>query len=346
MKRRLRLASLSLGAMCVGALIQSNSAVLAAESAGQGGARYQAAKREGVVNIWGTNAEDFAWIPAAFNAIYPGIKVEIDTDLNVASKVILEDRAGRHETDVVWNSEALVAPLIERNLLVDDEWEALGVRREDIGARGHMAITSSMAFAVAYRTDGAAPVEGPKRWKDLLDSRFRGKMAAGPLLFARLCAALGAFDKPDEWTKYAEEFHRTTSTLWTNDLLEETIKTGERQYVVGMPYYLAERWKAQGLPIEVTIPEPVFITQFGSVVMRKAPHPNAARLLAAWLSSPAGRAAREHALLAVDLRPSSSHPQAKKLRDSGKILYIDNDAAMERRNNLIPTMDRIISGVK
>lgn len=346
MKRRFRLVPLSLGAiLCAGALIQDSS-VLAAESTVQGDARYQAAKREGVVTILGTNAEDLTWISAAFNAVYPGIKVEVTTDLNVASKVILEDRGGRHETDVVWNSEALVAPLIERNLLVGNEWESLGVRREDVGARGHMAITSSMAYAVAYRTNAVTPVEGPRHWKDLLDGRFRGKTAASPLLFARLCAALGAFEKPDEWTKFAEEFHRTTGTLWTNDLLEAQITSGERSYIAGLPSYLAEKWKARGVPIEIVIPEPVFITQFGSVVLREAPHPNAARLLAAWLSSPAGRSARERALFAVDLRPSSSHPQAKKLRDSGKKLYVDNEAAMERRNKLIPEMDRIISGLK
>lgn len=304
------------------------------------------AREEGTVNIWATNAEDIAWIPAAFEKDHPGVSVEIFTDLSVSSRVIIEDRAGRHAVDVVWNSEALVQPLIERDLLVEIEWEALGIPAEDIGADGHMAITNSMTFAVAYRTDLIEPLEAPATWETLTSPTFRGRMAASPFLFARLCAALAAFEGEPKWRDYARLIRHQSETLWTNDLLESTIVSGERTYVVGTANYLAERWKARGLPIEVVIPEPVFIAQFGAAVLRKAPHPNAARLLTRWLASPAGRAARETHLLAIDLRPTSTHPTAEAIRTSGKRLYIDNKSARDRRNNLIPIMDRVLSGAE
>lgn len=306
---------------------------------------HEAAAKEAKVNIWATNAEDLEWIPKAFNALYPDIKVEIFTDLNVASRVITEARAGRNDVDVVWNSEALVRPLIERDLLIDNDWKSLGVSDADVGADGHMAITSSVAFAVAYRTDVVAPSDVPQSWTDLTNPKYRGKMAASPFLFARLCAALGAFETEAAWLTFARNVHDQTKTLWSNDLLEQVITTGERPYVIGTANYLAERWKARGLPVGITLPEPVFVTQFGSVVLRKAPHPSAARLLAAWLASAEGRAAREKALMAVDLRPSSAHPKAAELRVSGKRLYLDTKEAMETRNKLIPQMDRILSGM-
>jgi ABC-type Fe3+ transport system substrate-binding protein len=128
-------------------------------------------------------------------------------------------------------------------------------------------------------------------------------------------------------------------------LLEQTIASGERPYVVGITSYLAEGWKARGVPVEVVLPEPVYVTQFGAVVARHAPHPNAAKLLAVWLSGPQGREARDTAGMGVDLRPSSDHPQALELRASGKRLYVDSEEAREIRNRLIPEMDRIMAGL-
>lgn len=309
-------------------------------------ALHVAAQKEALVNIWATNAEDLNWIPAAFAKTYPGIKVDVYTDLNVASRVISEARGGLNNVDVVWNSEGLIRPLVDRGLLVGDGWQELGVGEADMAADGHMAVTSSVAYAIAYRTDRVAAADVPTKWAQLTEARYRGKMAASPILFARLCAGLGAFEGSEPWLAFARKIHDESQTLWSNDLLEQAIVSGERPYVVATANYLADRWKARGLPVEVVLPEPVFIAHFGSVVMKSAPHPNAARLLAVWLAGPEGKAAREQALFAVDLRPSSDHPKAKELRATGKTLYLDTKDTIDARNKLIPEMDRVFSGLK
>jgi iron(III) transport system substrate-binding protein len=300
------------------------------------GELYRSARNEGAVSIWSLNVEEMQWIPKAFNKAYPGIKVEIVTDLNIVSRVVTEARARRYAADVIWNSEASVQPLIERELLVRGGWEQFGVRKENVGADGHMLITSSAAYAVAYRKDRVSPTDVPKTWNDLADPKYRGKLAAGPILFARLTAALAAFEGEKPLLDYAR----------TNDLLQQTITSGERPYVVAVTSHLAEGWKARGAPIEVVLPEPIFVLQFGAVVANHAPHPNAAKLLALWLESPQGRKELEAALLAVDLRPSSNHPKAIELRKTQKRMYVDNKEAMDARNRLIPTMDRIMAGLE
>ncbi len=122
-----------------------------------------------------------------------------------------------------------------------------------------MAITNSSSFAVAYRTDRVKPGDVPKTWAELLDSKYRGKLAVGPFLFARLCAALGAFEGKEKLFAYARQFRAESQTLWTNDLLEQAITSGERPYVAAVPYYFADMWKARGLPVESVLPEPVFV---------------------------------------------------------------------------------------
>ena len=64
---------------------------------------YEKAKTEGEVVIWGTNGREVDWIPGAFAAEWPGIKVNTLGDNDIAPKVIAETRAGRHAVDVYWS---------------------------------------------------------------------------------------------------------------------------------------------------------------------------------------------------------------------------------------------------
>lgn len=305
---------------------------------------YATAKGEKQVNLWGANAEDLNWIKDSFAKEYPGISIRIFTDLNIVARAIAESTAGRNEADVIWNSEALLLPLVERGILAKPKWSTLGVAEENVGAKGHMAYTGSVAYVFAFRTDSKSKITMPDRWEDIDGSQFRGRVAAGPILMGRLIAALGAAGNEDHMLEFSARLKKSANILWTNDLLEQALTTGERQYVAAIPYYFVDRWKAKGLPIDYVFPNPVFITQFGSVVSKTAPHPAAASLLAAWLGGESGRRARRAALQAVDLRANSLDPQALQLRKSGRQLIIDNDELRRRRNALIPKVDRILAG--
>src|SRR5688572_9845702 len=87
---------------------------------------YGAAKAEGEVVIWGTNAKEVDWIPAAFAAEWPGIKVNVLGDNDIAPKIIAETRAGRHAVDVYWSSITGVAPIVQRELPAGIDWSMFG----------------------------------------------------------------------------------------------------------------------------------------------------------------------------------------------------------------------------
>jgi iron(III) transport system substrate-binding protein len=321
------------------------STAIGADSRAGSDALSAAASKEGLVTILGTNADDLNWIPRYFNKEYPGITVRIVTDLNVSARLITEDRAGRHDADVVWTSEALLAPLLERGLMRKLDAGTLKLTELDIGAQGHMAFTSSVTFVVAYNRNLVRPADVPQRWQDLLQPSFRGRMTSSPFLLARLCAALGVYQGEEPLTTFAQKLRSDSAVLWTNDLTEQVLASGERPFAAATAMHFVDRWIANGRPFAYTIPEPVFVTQFGSAVLKQAPHPNAAMLLTAWLSSPQGKQAREEAIYAIDLGPSSRHKKAVELRQSGKKIYYDSDEAREKRNALIPKMDRILSGL-
>jgi ABC-type Fe3+ transport system substrate-binding protein len=305
---------------------------------------YAKAKAEGTVSIWTDDPTDVLWIGPAFAASYPGIKVEYRAPPNTVDRVLADYRAGRNDADLVWTSERLARRLKDADLLANPEWTSFGVSPENIGVHGTMAITSSWMFAVAYRTDLVDQRDVPQRWEQLIGRAYNGRMVATREWFTNMVAGIGAAQSELTWLEYAKRFCEKTNTSWTSSQrqLEQILSSGQRQYAVATRYSLATRWKKKGIPIDFVIPKPVVITQFGSVVMRDAPHPSGALLLAAWLASTEGKSSREKATFDVDLRSSSEHPLALLVRSSGHVID-DSDALMEARSRLVPKANDVVA---
>jgi ABC-type Fe3+ transport system substrate-binding protein len=306
---------------------------------------YPAALKEGAVNLWGANIEDLDWIPESFTKAFPGITVRLFTDLNIIARFITEARAKRAGADAIWHSEALVAPLVDRGMLAAPKWAELDVVPSDVGASGHMAYTNSYAYAFAFHSRTTSPDLILENWFEMGDSRFIGKIAASPLMMGRLLAALGTVGSANDMIELAKRLRANSGVLWTNELLEQAFASGERSLVAAMPYYFIERWMKKGLPVSYVFPRPVFVTQFGTVLPKSSPNPNAGRLLAAWMSSPVGRQVRKENLGAVDIREGSTDEIARNLRSSGRPLIMDTEQLRNQRNALIPVMDRAIAGL-
>jgi ABC-type Fe3+ transport system substrate-binding protein len=107
---------------------------------------------------------------------------------------------------------------------------------------------------------------------------------------------------------------------------------------------LPKLWAAGGMPVKYAIPSPVVLGQFGATVLARAPHPSAARLLAGWLTSKEGKAAREKGNFEVDYRPGSDHPDAQKIYASGVAVIEDRVEEMEARAALYKKAADILTG--
>lgn len=288
---------------------------------------YAAARREGFVHIWGSTREDLAWIPAAFADAFPGVSVSVHVTSDLIGRVnSISDE--NDDMDVVWTAETHGKLLSTQRLLADRDWLEIGRHYWGASATGDMAITNSAVFAIAYRADLVAKTDVPISWQELAADKYRGRLAANQGSFVRLCAALGAIEGSLKWLEFVREFGENSQTAWTENL-ESMLQEGGRPYAIAVRNQLADTWRASNAQIEVVIPEPVVVTQFGSMVLRNSPHPNAARLLALWLSSSEGKMAREQATHAVDLSRDSLHPRALNLRNSGKIVHYDTGSAMD-----------------
>lgn len=305
---------------------------------------YEAAKKEGSVSVWGTNAREVEWIPKAFNAEFPGIEVKVLGDNDIATKAIAEARAGRNDLDVFWASLSLVMPLAQRDLLAKTDWAPFGVRPDNTTLDGRMAYTNNIIYVVAYNNKLVPAADVPQQWSDLLDARYRRKMVANQFLLPRMIGGLGMAWGDDKAIDYARELMAHSDIMLTRAPREPLLQSGERLYAVAEIDSWPRLWARDGLAIGYVIPQPVVTAQFGATVMAKAPHPNAARLMAGWLASQSGKQAREKAVLEFDYRPGSTHPEAQQLHAQGAKFVYDTVELVQRREDLIRKLNPIVSG--
>ena len=148
-----------------------------------------------------------------------------------------------------------------------------------------------------------------------------------------LVGALGIAWGEDKALDFARGLRDKTDILLTRAPRESLLQSGERIFAFGEIDSQVRSFAADGLPVAMVVPEPVVMGQFGASVMKDAPHPNAARLLAGFLASAEGKHSREQATGQLDYGPTADNDLARKIH-SGKLQVVfdaaDNICALRR----------------
>src|SRR5262249_33761471 len=305
---------------------------------------YAAAKKEGQIIVWGTQRREVEWIPAAFAKVFPGIDVQFLGDNDIAVRAIAEARAGRHQVDVYQNSLTGTLPVAQRDLLDTVDWSPFGFDRRNLTFDGKMALTSNIVYTVAYNNKLVKEADTPRDWIEILDERYRGKGASSTFLLPRLIGGLGLAWGEDKALQFARDIVARMNLLLTRAPRESLLQSGERLYAFGEIDSLIRAVAAEGLPVSQVVPEPVVVGQFGVTVLKNAPHPNAARLLAGFLATAEGKAARLQATSQADYGPTSDNAFAKLLH-SGKLQVVwDRPDNMVQREALFARAAAILTG--
>jgi iron(III) transport system substrate-binding protein len=309
-------------------------------------ALYEKAKAEKKVIVWGPQQRVVDWIPEAFGRSFPGIEVQWLGDNNIATKAIAEARAGRNEVDVFESSLGGVLPLNQRDLFAKIDWSIFGTRADNVELDGKAGYTHNSVYAVVYNAQKVKPSDLPQQWTDLLDPRYKGKMVGSGFLMPRLVGFLGLAWGEEKALQFARDMVAKTDILLTRAPRDPFLQSGERLYAVGDFDSASLYWAAQGLPVNFVIPQPVAAVQFIAAVMAKAPNPNAARLLAGWLTTPEAKQAREKMRYESDYRLGSDSPNAKRLHAMKASMFFESENNMVEREAIYNKADPILSGQK
>ena len=307
-------------------------------------ALYEAAKKEGKVVVWGTHPREVSWIPAAFGKFFPDIAVEFLGDNDIAVKAIAEARAGRHQVDVFWSSLTGTLPVAQRELLGAQDFSVFGIDPRNSAFDGKMGFTSNILYVIVYNNRLAKEADVPTNWAAIADERFRGKATSSSFLLPRLVGALGLAWGEDKALAFARDLRDKTGILLTRAPRESLLQSGERVFAFGEIDSQARHFAADGLPVGYLVPEPVVMGQFGASVMKNAPRPNAARLLAGFLATPEGKALRESSTGQRDYGPTADNDLAKKIHAGKLEVVFDRTDNMVQREALFGKAAAILTG--
>ena len=274
-------------------------------------ALYEAAKKEGKVIVWGTARAEVEWIPAAFNAMFPGITVEFLGDNDIATKAIAEARAGRHQIDVYWSSLTASLPVVQRDLIGATDWTPFGIPKASLGFDGKMAFTSNIAYAFAYNSEKVKPEDLIKDWSEATNPKYKGKMTASLFLLPRMIGGLSLAWGKDKAAQFARDLMANSDLLLTRAPRDPMLQSGERLYGLGEVNSLVRQWTRSGMKIDHVIPQPVVLGQFGSMVMAKPPQ-SKCRQAAGRVHGHAGRQEGEGNRDLADRLWSERHQRARQ----------------------------------
>lgn len=300
--------------------------------AGQTGATAElvaAAKKEGSLVFYGTAQQDaYDTIFAEFMKDYPQIKVSATRvrTANFLERVLLEYKSGDNKADVVHASSEVAdleeAGAIEPYLGVDKAQQER-YRYPAPKAMPGMVTDAILVKFVDYNTNMLKPADLPKTWDDLLDPKWKGKLALdieGYEWFAAMWKTMG----PEKADKFMKGLAQNVVLREGATQIMELMVAGEFPISIEAYGHRIADFQKQGAPVDIVKPvfQPVTVipSYWGSI--KTAKHPNAAKLALHWLASDRGQAAQAKAGRVPVLKTGVDHPVLKWLDDGKPATYV------------------------
>ena len=262
------------------------------------------ARKEGSLTLYTSmNEKDVRALAAAFEKKY-GLKVAVwrSGKNKVLQRAISEAQAGRHDVDVVHNPSPEMEALHNEHLLRPVRSPFTAELIKGIApAHAEWVPLRLYVFVQAYNTQAVKRDELPKRWEDLLDPRWKGR--------------LGIEGKEQEWFETFAQHephgmellrdianHNGLSVRQGNSLLLNMVISGEVPFALTMYSYLADQAKQKGAPIDYVALKPTVAYTDGVGIVKQAPHPHAAALFYDFLLSDGELMMKEQKQLTVHQR--------------------------------------------
>lgn len=303
----------------------------AASSAGQSLEQrlYEGAKKEGKFVWWYTSpAEEFQKFVTAFTTAYPGIQFEY-TDANVGvhqERFMLELQAKKVSVDslsvqdfLTIRSAGAAADLTE--LIEDTRFSPSLATQDKIGV-----YLTHTVDGIAYNKNVVPEADAPKTWDDLLDPKYKGKIA----IEDRTTAFIRFTDVPeyqgsrpglwseDKVVDYLGKLKQQSPRFMnSNTTMAASLAAGEIGIIAGVHMQSFRRLQDRGAPVEWARIDTNIVDSSTHFIPKDAPHPNAARLFIWWSLSKDGQKAWDDIRGQGDPTPGAGTTQAAYLEKHG-----------------------------
>jgi iron(III) transport system substrate-binding protein len=249
---------------------------------------YEAAKKEAKVIIWTPlDLHLYKKIAASFSAKYPGIEIEpfrIQPGPAI-ERMVTEAKTGRMSVDLVDPNIAYMPILIQRDLVEPYPWEEvfkIDPQRILFGKRA--VVIGHYDLPIGYNTNLVKPGE-IKSYDDLLDPKWRGKI----LLETRgsSLAILASKWGEEKTLAYIKRLLENRPIITKGGMgTAEGLAAGQAAIALGAYAARLTLFKEAGAPVDWARVGPIPAQQVVIAPLKGGPHPNAAKLLAAFWTTP------------------------------------------------------------
>ena len=290
---------------------------------------YAAAQEEGGI-VWATTdtEERTTAIIGAFEAKYPGVKVSLITanSAELRERLFLEAQAGRITVDVT--DPGRDNRVIEEDIAEDltDIVEELGVDPNLVYSDNRIWLKVGVPHAPICNTDRLSASEFPQSYEDLLDPSLEGEIVVENRLkgFIYLTNLPEYGDsRPGLWEE--DRVAEYLSAVKANDLkaqrgngvVGDLVASGEVSCALEINLSSFENLREDGAPLDIVPVETISVEPVHHFVPKNSPNPNAAKLFAAFLMGPEGRALWTKVRPTSDLALVEDTPYANLVKSKG-----------------------------
>lgn len=242
----------------------------------------EGARKEGNLSIYTSMpVDDIGALTAAFEQRY-GVKSKVwrSGSEKILQRGLLEARARRYEVDVFETNGPELEVLSREKLLHECKSPHLGdLIPQAIRPHKEWIATRLNIFTCAYNTKLVKKEELPKTYADLLDPKWKGKLAVEAEDSDWLAEIVMKMGEEKGIALFKEIVRRNgMSVRKGHTLLANLVASGEVPLGLTLYNYKIEQMKNSGAPVEWFALDPVVARPNGNGVARNAPNPHAAIL--------------------------------------------------------------------
>ena len=281
------------------------------------------ARKEGKVLFysgWVAN-QILAPMKAAFERKYPFVELQYQegNGRSHVQKIINESRANARNGDIV-SGTGLAEPLIKAGMIQpyfspsSETYPAVYKSPE-----GYYTSANVNYYGVAYNTRTVKAEDAPRTFADLLDPKWRGKMAwpassdSGALLFVgSILSSMG----PEAGENYLIQLSQNRVVNYAGSARAMVDQVGQGEYQLGLNSFAHHPIISQmlGAPLELSLLEPVPVDINTLMAIKRAPHPHASVLLIDFILSIEGQT------LLRDAGSFTTHPSLEPIAEMRKAI--------------------------
>ena len=267
--------------------------VFGAEGDGHDRHLIEGAKNEAKMVFYTSVETEFARaLTGGFEAKYPFIKTDIyrSTHEKILSRMNVERKTGTYTADTVSVGEFETYHLQKMGFTAPYKSPSASAYPEGFkDPDGYWTDLYDNLIVTAYNTGRVKRDELPKRYEDLLHSRWKGRMVLDQnedRWFANLLYLMGEKKGMEFMQALAKQ---NVAIRGGRGMVTQLLGAGEYDLQIIAYWYRPYLMKKQGAPVDWVALEPAIVATHPISVVNRAPHPNAAKLFIDFVLSEEGQ---------------------------------------------------------